>query len=111
MPPETENRFYILDEDNHAVPVDNALDWATWFEANRARRIVKQESVGPYWISTVFLGLDHNWFGGLPLLFETMTFSGDSSSDVLNQDRCSTWKEAEEMHRKMVDQTQRHLDG
>jgi hypothetical protein len=26
------------------------------------------------WVSTVWLGLNHNWSGGVPLLFETMIF-------------------------------------
>jgi len=29
-----------------------------------------------YRMSTVWLGLDHNWGGGEPILFETMSFGG-----------------------------------
>lgn len=34
-----------------------------------------------YRISTVWLGLDHNWGGGEPILFETMSFGGDEQQD------------------------------
>jgi len=30
-----------------------------------------------YRVSTVWLGLDHNWSGGDPLIFETMVFAGE----------------------------------
>lgn len=33
-----------------------------------------------YRVSTVWLGLDHNWGGGEPLLFETMSFGGGRGS-------------------------------
>lgn len=29
-----------------------------------------------YWVSTVWLGYDHNFGGGKPIIFETMVFSG-----------------------------------
>ena len=32
-------------------------------------------------VSTVYLGLDHSFFGGIPLIFETMMFSTDESID------------------------------
>src|SRR5262245_14898324 len=48
-------------------------------------------------ISTVFLGLDHQWMDGPPLLFETMVFNGPCNEF---QERYSTWKEAEEGHKK-----------
>lgn len=37
--------------------------------------IVKQEYVDDYWISTVWLGLDHSFASGPPLIFETMVFN------------------------------------
>lgn len=54
-------------------------------------------------ISTVFLGLDHRFFGdGPPLLFETMMFPG---CEMIG--RCSTWDEAEEMHERAVAEARR----
>lgn len=34
-----------------------------------------------YRVSTVWLGLDHNWGGGEPILFETMSFGGGEDQD------------------------------
>lgn len=38
---------------------------------------VAETAVGPYWISTVWLGMDHRWGQGPPLIFETMVFAPD----------------------------------
>lgn len=52
-------------------------EWGRWFE-DPAARILKQEDVGAFWVSTVFLGIDHNFFGrGQPILWETMIFADD----------------------------------
>lgn len=51
------------------------------------------------YVSTVFLGLDHQWQDGPPLVFETMIFNGPIHE---YQDRCSTWAQAEMMHEKAV---------
>jgi hypothetical protein len=64
---------YILDAAGRPIPCRNHLEWARWFET--ADRIVRREHVDHWRISTVFLGLDHNFSGdGPPLLFETMVF-------------------------------------
>lgn len=53
-------------------------------------------------VSTVFLGLDHNHLNDGPaLLFETMIFPEGSYAEMY-QRRCSTWEEAEEMHKEAV---------
>jgi hypothetical protein len=58
--------------------VPEALQWATYFEG--IDRKVRQ-TITPYGerLSTVFLGLDHNFnfFEGPPLIFETMLFAPD----------------------------------
>jgi hypothetical protein len=28
-------------------------------------------------VSTIWLGLNHNWWGGIPLIYETMVFGGE----------------------------------
>jgi hypothetical protein len=91
------------------VPEPDVEAWAQWFDNNE--RIVNRTNVGPHLVSTVFLGLDHN-FGrqGPPLLFETMVFqSGDPKSEALAQQRCSTWLEAETQHHRIVDEWKRKL--
>ena len=37
--------------------------------------IVGQDQIGDVFVSTVWLGMDQNFGGGQPLIFETMTFS------------------------------------
>lgn len=93
---------YIL-VDKKPVVVDDLVEWGTWFEsANRhvAETIVKAK----FWnvrVSTIFLGLDHNYFDhGEPVLFETMVFGGDLNEA---QERYCTWEEAEAGHHTMVD--------
>jgi hypothetical protein len=82
-----------------AVEEPDLLTWARSFEEDD--RIVKQEDVGNVWVSTVFLGIDHSFNGGPPLLFETMAFYGRGGHDLL-QYRCSTWAEAEAQHEGAV---------
>lgn len=51
-------------------------------------------------ISTIFLALDHNYFGiGPPILFETMIFGGPQDQ---YQERYTSWIEAEEGHKRAV---------
>lgn len=76
------------------------MEWARWYETADAERIVAQTGNEALMISTVFLGLDHNFYGrGPPLLFETMVFGGEHDGD---QWRCATWTEAEADHRRAV---------
>ena len=87
---------YILE---NKIPKRVSLrKWAEWFSEND--RIVKQEHIGDIFISTVFLGLDHNHWGGNPHLFETMVF--DENDNDIYCTRCSSWDEAEKMHEDAI---------
>ena len=72
------------------------MTWARFFDNPQSRR-VKHVKIFRTRISTVFLGLDHSWGDGPPLLFETMIFGGKHDG---YKTRCSTWAEALEMHKK-----------
>jgi hypothetical protein len=85
---------YIL-EGKTPVLCNDLMAWARWFE--KAERHVANETRGDVQVSTVFLGLDHAFGGSVPLLFETMIFGGKHDE---YQDRCSTWDEAEQMHKR-----------
>ena len=87
---------YILD--GKTPVLCDLLTWARWFE-NSDRRVASTE-VGGVHISTVFLGLDHSFGHGPPLLFETMVFR---DGDGEEQERYSTWEEAEAGHERMVE--------
>lgn len=77
------------------------VKWAMWFEtADRQVRLTVTEF---HSISTVFLGIDHSFQSGPPVLFETMVF-GDDGEDV-DTWRYHTWTEAEAGHELLVRET------
>jgi len=56
-------------------------EWAEFFE-RRSDRILKQDKVGKLLVSTVFLGLDHNFGnGGKPIVFESMVLGPHTNDD------------------------------
>lgn len=72
---------YILDANGDPQVEPDLIKWAQWFERADGRRIAADSfplGNGDQTadVSTVFLGLDHNWGDGPPLLFETMVFGG-----------------------------------
>jgi hypothetical protein len=69
---------YIL---NGHEPVEepDLLTWARWIET--ADRHVRDTFRDDVRVSTVFLGLDMNVFGGPPDLFETMVFVNGCAED------------------------------
>jgi hypothetical protein len=85
---------YIL-EGKTPVKTD-LMTWARWFETRKGRHVA-QTKQGDVRVSTVFLGLNHQWGDGPPLVFETMIFGGEHDQ---YQERYSTWDEAEAGHRK-----------
>jgi hypothetical protein len=94
---------YILNSAGEPVAEPDLITWANAFE--HSDRVVKQEQVGGYFqVSTVFLGLDHNFFhAGPPILWETMVFLKDRGNEV-DCDRCSGSREqALAMHAAMVE--------
>lgn len=88
---------YIL-HDHDAVLCNNLTEWAHWFET--ADRHVAETYIGESYVSTVFLGLDHSFGDGPPLLFETLVFDGPLDGEMT---RCTTWVEAEVMHKVMCE--------
>lgn len=63
------------------------------------------------WVSTVWLGIDHNFSRkGPPLIFETMVFSSEESPLLdMDCDRYPTEREAAIGHREMVDKWERMI--
>jgi len=98
------------------VPMDDR-DIKRWAWELGGNRHVAHDWVDGAIVSTVFLGIDHNFNAiyegdteALPILFETMIFP----CEVWNfyQTRCATWEEAEAMHKvavEVVKKTQRQL--
>ena len=88
--------YYILIE-NIPVVCENMMEWAKWNATHKFH--VKDVLINDVRISTVFLGINHQYGDGLPLLFETMVFGGKLDGEM---DRYSTWKEAETGHDRIV---------
>ncbi len=99
------HEYWIL-KGRTPVPV-SMLTWARWFN-DSAQRIVAQTEVrrpdaDPVLVSTVFLGLDHNYYpSGPPILFETMVFGGPLDG---YQYRYATFEEALQGHQLCTDET------
>ncbi len=104
-------RYAILKKDAQVVPA--ALEaFVAWYERNSEMRIVGQDNVAGTMVSTVFLGIDHQFGDGPPLWFETMVFPGwlgnMSESDC---ERYSTMEEARAGHAAMVAKVKGGLRG
>ncbi len=86
-------RKYIL-KGKCPVEEPDFIKWALWFE--KADVVVKQTVIDDdISVSTVFLGIEHQFGDGRALLFETMIFGGDQDGDIW---RYSTWDEAKTGH-------------
>jgi hypothetical protein len=64
------------------------------------KRVARTE-IGDITISTVWLGMDHRYGDGYPVIFETMQFGGDADQDA---DRYCTLEEAQAGHDAWVKQ-------
>ena len=92
--------MYIL---HGHIPVrcERMQQWGEWFETHFEDRVVAQTWIpwtedNNILVSTVFLGIDHNFcMTGEPILFETMVFGGEHNGWCR---RYSTWEEAEQGH-------------
>lgn len=85
------------------VETEDLMAWARWFET--ANRSIGDTTVQGVRVSTIFLGIDHRFFGaGPPLLFETLVIGGPLGGTQL---RCSSMAEAEAMHALTVDRVRR----
>lgn len=108
--------YFILDE-NHNPKEVSLEEWGKQF--NRESRIVEQTDTKlGYWVSTVFLGLDHNFStdpNAKPILFETMVFDRnnrrtyklgegewESMGEEMYMNRYHTWDEALKGHQEVV---------
>lgn len=91
----TDGKYILVD--GEVVEEHDLLKWGQWFETGERKiEITGRDGVK---VSTVFLGLDHSFGEGPPLLFETMVFGGSHDQDM---DRYSTIEEAKAGHVAMV---------
>jgi hypothetical protein len=94
---------YIL-KGKEAVPCPDTIEWDKWMAT--ADRKVAREKIGDSEVSTVFLGLNHSFGNGAPLLFESLVFGGKLSDEM---DRYTTWDEAVLGHKAMVERVKKAM--
>lgn len=80
------------------------MTWAEWYNNRDNSRVAETEVTSKCYVSTVFLGLDHSFGPGDPVLFETMVFGGPMDQD---QWRYRTWADAERGHAEVVAQARK----
>lgn len=74
------------------------MAWAMKLESAEARDVAFDE-MGDVHVSTVWIGLNHNWGSGAPLIFETMIFGGVNDQ---YQERYATEEQALAGHERIV---------
>lgn len=89
--------------DRQGKQITDLLQWAKLFERGDYKRVAVTTLPDGKWISTVWLGLDHSFGSGPPLIFETMVFPSKDDMGDLDCDRYSTEEEALEGHQRMVE--------
>jgi hypothetical protein len=90
--------YYVLNDNNEPVVERDTNKFCKWIESNDNRRIAYTK-VGSKAVSTVFLGIDHGFDGGPPVLFETMVFGGKFNEYM---ERYCTYEGALEGHEETV---------
>jgi hypothetical protein len=92
-------RRYILNAAGDPAPCEDLLEWARWYEERDNRRVALDEVNGVR-VSTVFLGLDHGWGRGAPVLWETMSFPRE---DTPPDDPRWKWSDYQERYTSAAD--------
>ncbi len=98
--------WYGLDERNRPIPMEfddprlTEIFKASPGDIEHDRRRVAISRAEEWEISTVFLGVDHNWGPGPPILWETMVFGPEPWTDW--QDRYSSHEEAAAGHARVL---------
>ena len=96
----------ILFYDRSGVPIA-VEQWGRLYEDLAYRRVGLTRVVDAadpavaLTVSTVWMGTDHNWGLGVPLIFETMVF-GEGFGDSLGVERWATDAQAVEGHAQVV---------
>ena len=72
-------------------------EWAALWEDKDYQQVLQTHLPDGTHISTVWLGIDHNYGSGPPIIFETMIFSPDEEQDE-QQWRYATEAEARRGH-------------
>lgn len=102
------SKYYL--NDDHTYRPAELMEWAMQLEelSQTGKRKVANDIIHGKHVSTVWLGLNHNFGIGKPLVFETMVFSEHDSATDIYMDRYTTWEEAEAGHKKAIEWVKKH---
>ena len=101
--PEDLNIYNYILKYRKPIPCNDIRKFGRFFEHHK--RGVRRTYFKNGFVSTVFLGIDHKFGEGPPILFETMIYMNGEFTDY--QTRCSTWRQALRMHWDAVDWVKR----
>lgn len=91
----------LLYYDKEGLPI-SMQSWGLLMESPSYRIVQQDEAADGSWVSTVWLGLNHN-IGGRELhIFETMVFRGKDVSDVIAARRYPTLSKAKTGHEELL---------
>ena len=114
LPPHDLTAIYIAAASGKIVTMDmyfgrdgKPISMQEWVDVvqNRPEEkfVAKTELDSGRVVSTVWLGLNHRFEDGPPLIFETMVFPQQNNWGEEDMERYSTLEEAKEGHERMVD--------
>ena len=95
------NEYWILNKNRKIKKVD-LMTWAKWFKSSQDR-IIGKDIIKGIRVSTVFLGIDHGFGLGKPILFETIIFGSNLKKLQGYQERYHTLQEAEKGHKDAIE--------
>lgn len=91
--------------DEHGQLIIERMKYVADLLSNYDYKVVSKTEVGVYEVSTVWLGIDHRFDDGPPLIFETMVFAKGTNGDASYDEWCwryPTLEEAEAAHEAIV---------
>lgn len=86
--------------DRNGNPLTDLMEWATLLNDPEYKRVAWDELPAGGHLSTVWMGIDHEFFGrGPPIIFETMAFPVEQY-DI--QERYATLEDARAGHARIL---------
>lgn len=96
------SKYY--DRDSNEISHDRFME----LQAKESYRVVKQEEVNDFYISTIWLGLDHGFGQSEPMIFETLVFTNDGIQGEMF--RYSTLDQAVKGHKALISKYKKVAD-
>lgn len=113
---DAEDERWSLIDGHHYDRSGNPISFRDWarliaYSKGNPYKRVAEDTIGDYWVSTVWLGMNHNFGDGPPLIFETMVFNQATGESDLECKRYPDEIEAMRGHNEMVEQVRLIVDA